>query len=139
MRPFEADAEKLMSLTGPFFDLANPENPLEGIVYIGPSNIDTKLLLYKVLISVTSSVSGLPKGEVASPLLTLRHAPAAASPPKRIMQESTSKAESNGTSPVGYYGSAFAVGDFDADGMDDLVIGSYGVGEKEGRKREAFM
>ena len=101
VRPFEVDAEKLMSLAGPFFDLSNPENPMEGLVYTGPDDPDTRALLYRVLLSVSSSVSGRPQGEVISPMFSLRAAPQL---PKRSLQEPLPVQSSiNGTSPVGYF------------------------------------
>ena len=134
VRPFEEHAEKLMGLTGPFFDLSDPENPLEGgLVYTGPKDdIETKLLLYRILISVTSSVAGFDKPSgLASPMLALRdRSPALEKRREMKNEDAAASAQLNGSSPVGYFGSEFAAGDFDGDGATDLVIGAYGVGEK---------
>jgi hypothetical protein len=108
------------------------------VVYTGPDDLYAPLTT--VLRTLVKHYAGVAMGKSAAMTLELRVVrrkgvdealPVPAAATAQIQSKSIDAfATFDGHQEVGYLGSATASGDFDADGLPDLVLGAYGRGDK---------
>eukprot|EP01065_Artemidia_motanka_P006921 TRINITY_DN13382_c0_g1_i1.p1 TRINITY_DN13382_c0_g1~~TRINITY_DN13382_c0_g1_i1.p1 ORF type:complete len:624 (+),score=187.89 TRINITY_DN13382_c0_g1_i1:779-2650(+) len=123
-------APALLRLSGgDLVELADPDHPEYGLRYVGPLYL--RPAVEELLSGMQLRFNKTAARAVLASALTLRDdvKKTDVKAEQAVASEQKPASSTAGASPVGYYGSALASGDFDGDGTVDVVTGAYGDGK----------